>query len=75
MLFSGYQLQFRQIAGFSPLVVPVNPSFPKRVVRGPLESVWVIDEGDFLSTSISQASTRGKVFVVQSQDLGVSLLQ
>jgi hypothetical protein len=45
-------------------------------VRGPQESVWVIDEGDFLSTSITQASTRGKVYRLEIQSLGtINLLE
>ncbi len=62
VVFSGYSLGFRQVAGFSPLVLPITATFPVKVVRGPTESVWVIDEGDFLSTSTLQPSTRGKVF-------------
>jgi hypothetical protein len=42
---------------------------PVAVVRGPTQSIWVIDEGDFLSTSSSVASTRGKVFRVESTAL------
>ena len=52
-MFSGYQLAFRQTAGFSALGLPITPAFPVKVVRGPTQSIWVIDEGDFLSTSIA----------------------
>ncbi len=69
LVFSGYQLSFRQTAGFSPLILPITPSFPIKVVRGPTESIWVIDAGDFLSTSIAQPSTRGKVFRIESHAL------
>ncbi len=70
VVFPGYQLGFRQVAGFSPLVLPIQPSFPVKVVAGPTHSIWVIDEGDFLSTSSIQPSTRGKVFRVESNALG-----
>ena len=38
-----------------------------KTIIGPTESVWVIDEGDFLSTSIVTPSTRGKVFRIEGQ--------
>jgi len=70
-VFHGYSLTFRQQAGFSPLRIPIQPVFPVKVVRGPLQSIWVVDEGDFLSTSISQPSTRGKVFRIEPHALGI----
>ncbi len=63
----GLTLQFRQTGGFVPLRVLAAltsddaPSFPVKIVRGPTGSLWVLDEGDFLSSSATQASTRGKV--------------
>jgi hypothetical protein len=39
------------------------------VVHGPQESIWVVDEGDFLSTSITQNSTRGQVFRIETVNL------
>ena len=33
-------------------------------------TVAVVDQGDFLSTSIVQASTRGKVFRIEAHALG-----
>lgn len=71
VVFPGYQLTFRQTGGFTPLVVPVSPSMPTKVVRGPTQSIWIIDEGDFLSTSIAQPSTRGKVFRIEVHALGL----
>jgi hypothetical protein len=68
----GVQFSFRQIAGFLPMLLPVGPSYPVKVVKGPTESVWIIDEGDFLSTSITTASTRGKVFRVEAQNQSVT---
>ena len=67
----GFQLAFRQTAGFAPLLLGIQPSFPVKVVRGPQESIWVVDEGDYLSTSISTPSTRGKVYRVESRSIGV----
>ena len=63
----GDQISFRQTAGFSPMILPIQPAYPVKVLKGPTESVWIIDEGDFLSTSIATASTRGKVFRVETQ--------
>lgn len=76
LVFPGYQVAWRQTGGFSPLLLPVNPSFPIKVTRGPQNSVWVIDEGDYISTSVTQPSTRGKVFRLEIQSLGqVNLLE
>jgi hypothetical protein len=68
----GYQIAFRQALGFVPKALKgISPSFPIKVTRGPGQSIWIIDEGDFLSTSITQASTRGKVYRIESQALGI----
>lgn len=76
LVFPGYQLSFHQTAGYTPLALPISPAFPVKVVRGPTNSIWVIDDGDFLSTSVTQASTRGKVYRVESSNLNaVNLLQ
>ena len=74
LVVPGFQIAFRQTAGFTPLLLPITPSFPIKVVRGPTESIWVMDAGDFLSTSLSTPSTRGKVFRVESGSLGVVIL-
>ena len=63
----GFQITFRQTAGFSPMVVQIQPAYPVKVVTGPTQSIWVMDEGDFLSTSIAVPSTRGKVFRIEGQ--------
>jgi hypothetical protein len=69
---SGYQLAFRQTAGFTALTLSgIQPALPIKVLRGPTESYWLIDEGDFLSTSLSQASTRGNVFRIESRAINV----
>ena len=70
-VFHGYAVSFRIQGGFQPLRVPIAPVFPVKVVRGPLDSIWVVDEGDFLSTSIAQPSTRGKVFRIEPHGLGI----
>ena len=71
----GYQLAFRQAVGFTPKILKgLAPSFPIKVLRGPGQSIWIVDEGDFLSTSIAQASTRGKVFRVESPTFIVNQL-
>jgi hypothetical protein len=70
LVMPGFQLAFRLTAGFNPLTIAgIAPALPIKVVRGPTESFWVIDEGDYLSSSISLPSTRGKVFRIESQVL------
>ena len=72
LVMSGYQIAFRQTAGFAAVqVAGIAPALPIKVLRGPTESFWIVDEGDFLSTSISQASTRGKVYRVESRAINV----
>ena len=78
----GYQLTFNQRAGFSPMTVSSISSaafpaaFPVKLVRGPTQSIWVLDEGDVLSTTLGVASTAGQVFRIESTDINiVNLLQ
>lgn len=66
-----YQAAVRIISGFAPLLVSTGAAYPVKVTRGPGQSIWIMDEGDFLSTSINTASTRGKVFRVESSALTV----
>lgn len=77
LVMQGFQIAFRIAAGFTPLVLAgISPAFPVKVVRGPTNSFWVIDEGDFISTSPSQSSTRGKVFRVEGQAINkITVLQ
>jgi hypothetical protein len=71
-----FQTSVRITAGFQPFLIGIQPAYPVKVTRGPGESIWVIDEGDFLSTSISTPSTRGKVYRVESQSVGtINLLE
>jgi len=65
LVFPGYALEFRIASGFLPYLLSLTDTvYPINVVRGPLESIWVTDEGDFLSAV--SASTRGAVFRVES---------
>ncbi|MEP6863890.1 MAG: hypothetical protein ABJE66_24900 [Deltaproteobacteria bacterium] len=66
-----YQQAMRVVSGFRPLLIRTGAAFPVKVVRGPEESIWIIDDGDYLSTSITTASTRGKVFRVESPAIAV----
>jgi len=65
------QLSVRITGGFLPLFLDIQPALPGKVVRGPTESIWVIDQGDYLSTDVDIASTEGKVFRVESQAIGI----
>lgn len=66
-----YQAAVRVVSGFAPLLVSTGAAYPVKVTRGPGESIWIMDAGDYLSTSVSVASTRGKVFRVESGALTV----
>jgi hypothetical protein len=65
----GFQIVFRQTSGFNPLIIQIAPAYPVKVVTGPTQSLWVIDEGDYLSTSIATPSTSGKVFRFEGQSV------
>jgi hypothetical protein len=77
LVYQGYQIAFHQVAGFTPMILnAILPSFPVKVVQGPTQSIWILDEGDFLSTVLGVASTRGKVWRVESINTATySLLQ
>jgi hypothetical protein len=67
-----YQLLFEERAGYGPLALSqmqITPAFPVKVVRGPGESVWIMDDGDFLATQPGQSSTKGQVFRVEVSSL------
>jgi hypothetical protein len=68
MVVPGYQIAFGVKAGFSPLTLAFNaPQIsPVKVVRGPTESIWVVDDGDFIGNGITDVTTRGRVFRVES---------
>jgi hypothetical protein len=67
----GFQIAVRITGGFTPFALSIQPTFPVKVVRGPTESIWIVDEGDFLSTSVTSPSTRGKVYRVEASAIGV----
>jgi hypothetical protein len=81
LVFPGYQISFHQTSGYAPLTMSgvssgFAPAFPVKVVAGPTNSIWVLDDGDFLSTTLGFPSTRGQVYRVESINLGViNLLQ
>lgn len=81
LVFPSYQISFTQTSGYSPLTESVvsstfAPAFPVKVVAGPTNSIWILDDGDFLSTTLGFPSTRGQVFRIESLNLGViNLLQ
>jgi hypothetical protein len=64
-VFPGYAMSVRVVSGFLPYLLGLSgTSYPVNVVRGPQESIWVEDEGDFLSTTV--ASTRGRVYRIEA---------
>ena len=64
LVFPNFRMTFNQIGGYQPLALAIAPSYPVKVVRGPGDSIWVIDDGDFLSTTVGLPSTRGAVYRV-----------
>ena len=73
LVFPNYQVTWRQTAGFTPLVLPIQPAFPVKVVRGPTQSIWVVDEGD---TDIpNTARLRGQVYRVEIQTLSPAFVR
>ncbi|MGE0550119.1 MAG: hypothetical protein AB7O24_20055 [Kofleriaceae bacterium] len=65
----GYQFVMDVTSGLQSLLLSIGPTFPVKVVRGPTQSIWVIDAGDFLSTSVTTPSTRGRVYRIEAQGL------
>lgn len=63
--YQGYRLEFRQIGGFAPYQLPIDPVVPAAVKTGPEQSMWVLDFGDLVT---AQASLRGRVFRVESSN-------
>ncbi|HTJ46493.1 MAG TPA: hypothetical protein VL463_30515 [Kofleriaceae bacterium] len=64
-VFPGYAMSVRIVSGFQSYALPLaGAAYPINVVRGPQESIWVEDEGDFLSTT--SVSTRGRVYRVEA---------
>jgi hypothetical protein len=68
LVVPGYQIGFAVKAGVFPYTLPLigQEVSPVKVVRGPSESIWVVDDGDFVGNGITDVSTRGRVFRVES---------
>lgn len=77
LVFPGYQISFHQTSGYSPMTLPIiAPAFPIKVVEGPTNSIWVLDDGDTVPTTLGAPATRGQVYRIESFNLGVvNLLQ
>lgn len=72
LVMPGFTISFRQTGGFTPLALAgIAPALPTKVLRGPTQSMWIVDEGDFLSSSSTQASTRGKVYRVEMRAINI----
>lgn len=70
------QTSVRITAGFTPMLIGIQPALPVKVSRGPGQSIWVIDEGDVLSTTTIAPSTKGRVFRIESQSItSINVLQ
>ncbi len=65
------QTSVRITAGFNPFVIGIRPALPTKVSRGPGQSIWVLDEGDVLSSTSTSLSTKGRVYRVESQSVSV----
>ena len=65
------QLSQRITAGFTPLTLEIQPALPGKVMKGPTNSIWVIDTGDYLSTDVDISSTEGKVYRIESIALDI----
>jgi len=66
---AGYAMTFRLGGGYAPLPLRASAVMPVRVVKGPQQSIWIVDEGDFLSDTSLVPSTRGKVFRIESASI------
>jgi hypothetical protein len=67
LVVPGYQISFGVKAGYLPVTLALlGRVSPVKVVRGPSESIWVIDDGDVLAVGFNDVSTRGQVFRIES---------
>jgi len=66
---SRHQLEFTITQGFFTKRADLPSVFPVNVVRGPEQSIWVIDEGDNVPDASSSLSTRGQVFRIETANL------
>jgi hypothetical protein len=66
---AGYSIEFAQKAAFSPSTAVlglVGQANLVKVVRGPGESIWVVDDGDVLASTSGTISSAGRVYRVES---------
>jgi hypothetical protein len=77
LVFPGYQISFHQTSGYSPMTLPIiAPAFPIKVIEGPTNSIWVLDDGDTVPTTLGAPATRGQVYRIESIGLSkINLLQ
>ncbi len=61
----GQLLALRLVNGFAALHPGISPVFPVKVLRGPEESVWVVDHGDTIRDISNGPDWRGQVFRVE----------
>lgn len=66
---SRHQLELTVAQGFFTQRANLPAVFPINVVRGPEQSIWVIDEGDNVPDATSSLSTRGQVFRIEPSNL------
>jgi hypothetical protein len=67
----GYQTLISVESGFGSKRLGASAVLPTNVIRGPENSVWVVDEGDTVPQSQGDASLRGQVFRVETWNLGI----
>lgn len=66
-----HQLELSITSGFFTERANLPSVFPVNVVRGPEQSIWVIDEGDNVPDASSSLSTRGQVFRIEPSNLNI----
>jgi hypothetical protein len=72
MVHPGYRIDLVIEAGFFSLRAAMAAVFPIQVVRGPENSIWVVDEGDFLLDP--SITPRGQVFRFDPGFVGLGLV-
>jgi hypothetical protein len=69
-VYPTFRIELHQVDGLMPLHPAIRPTFPTRVVKGPQNSVWVVDEGDGVTGGNN--ATLGRVFRVEANDLTIA---
>lgn len=64
-----HALEMSIAQGFFSKRADLPAVFPVQVVRGPEQSIWVIDQGDNVPDASSSLSTRGQVFRLESSNI------